>query len=187
MNVRSAEPGSLGACLDDFFRLHAMRWEGRGESALTTPEGEATLRAFCEAALKRGWLRLLILEAEGSPVAAFLGWRVGDSYASYNTGFDPAWSKRAVGTVMTSVAIRNAIEEDAKEFDFLLGTEPYKRNFTPEARQGVSVLLTGALRPTRLLVAGEARARQLGRRVADRPALSRAARAVARVLPTSRG
>jgi len=187
MKVLSAEPGNLGSTLDEFFRLHALRWEGRGESALATPEGEAVLRAFAEAALERDWLRLLVLEAEGTAVAAFLGWRIGDSYVSYNTGFDPEWSKRAVGTVMTSVAIRNAIEEEAKEFDFLLGTEPYKRNFTPEARDGATVVMTGALRPTRFLIAGEARARRVGRRIADRPALGKVAHAVARLLPTSRG
>jgi CelD/BcsL family acetyltransferase involved in cellulose biosynthesis len=186
MKVHRATEETLDADLDELFRLHALRWEGRGESALTEADVQAMLRAFAASALRRGWLRLIILEAEGSAIAAFLGWRLSDSYVSYNTGFDPAWAKKSVGTVMTSVAIRDAIEEGAREFDFLLGTDPYKRSFTAEARPSVTVVLTGALRPTRFLVAGEARARSVGRRLAERPALGRVARSIARLLPTSR-
>jgi CelD/BcsL family acetyltransferase involved in cellulose biosynthesis len=183
MKVHSADEQTLETDLDEFFRLHAMRWQGRGQSALTEPQAQAMLREFAASALGHGWLRLIVIEAEGSAIAAFLGWRVGDSYVSYNTGFDPAWSNKSVGTVLTSVAIRGAIEEGAREFDFLLGTEPYKRSFTSEARPGVNAVLIGALRPMRLLVAGKARAR---RAIAGRPALGRVISSLARLVPTAR-
>ena len=83
-------------------------------------------------------------------------------------------------------AVEGAIEEGAREFDFLLGTEDYKRRFTYEARPGANVVLTPALRPISLLVAGEARARRFGGRLAERPGLGRVVRSLRGLLPTSR-
>jgi len=116
-------------------------------------------------------------------VAAFLGWRLGDVFAFYQQGFDPAWSRRSVGVVIAAVTIREALEEGANEFDFLLGTEEYKSSFTTTARPGATIVLTRAMHPTRLLIAGEARAR---RAIAGRPALGRVVRSLARLVPTPR-
>jgi CelD/BcsL family acetyltransferase involved in cellulose biosynthesis len=186
MSDRLATAATLESDLDELFRLHALRWQGRDESPLTDPAMQGVLRDFAASALSRGWLRLHVLEAEGAPVAAMLAWRIGDSYAYFNSGFDPAWSQKSIGTVLMSVAIRSAIEEEAREFDFLLGGEAYKHKFTPDARTSTNLVLTPALAPTSLLVAVEARARQVGRRVAEVPGLGRLARRGRKALPTAR-
>jgi CelD/BcsL family acetyltransferase involved in cellulose biosynthesis len=185
MTLRSAGEGSLEADLDHFFRLHAMRWAERG-SSLDSPRRQGVLRDFAAAAQRRGWLRLTVMEADGSPVAAMLGWRVGDSYAYYNSGFDPAWSQRSVGTVLITSTIRAAIEEGASEYDFLLGTEDYKGRFAAASREAATVVLTGAMRPSRLLLEGESRLRRHGRRLAELPGLAGVTRRLRRTLPTSR-
>lgn len=183
LNFRISTKTNLQEDLDHLFRLHALRWRGRGGSSLESPGAQAMLRAFAVSAQQHGWLRLHILEADDTPVAALLGWRIGETYAFYNSGFDPAWSKQSVGTVMTSAAIRTAIEDGAREFDFLLGTEAYKSSFTTTARPGATIVLTRAMHPTRLLIAGETRAR---RAIAGRPALGRVVRSLARLVPRAR-
>jgi CelD/BcsL family acetyltransferase involved in cellulose biosynthesis len=183
----SAGEDDLRAGLDHLFRLHALRFPGR-ESSLTSGGAEPVLRAWAEAAHRRGWLRLNLLEAEGEIVAAVLAWRVGRSYATYQGGFDPAWSGSSVGTVLEGMTIRRAIEEGASEYDFLLGEEDYKRRFTGDsARSAHTVVMTGAHRPLRVLVAGEAGARRLAGSLQDRPALARVARSLRALLPTARG
>ena len=186
MKTRLTTEETLEADLDQLFRLHAMRWQGRGTSTLGSPEAQAVLRDFAASAQRRGWLRLQVMEADGHPVAALLAWRIGGSYAYYNSGFDPAWSRHSVGTALMMTAIRTAIEEGASEFDMLLGTEVYKRRFARNGRTVSTVVLTRATSPARLLVAGEARARRHGRRLAELPGLGGVTRRLRRALPTSR-
>jgi CelD/BcsL family acetyltransferase involved in cellulose biosynthesis len=186
MAARTSTAETLEADVDALFRLHALRWSGRGESSLADDDKRAVLRSFSELALRRGWLRLHILEIEEAEVAAMLCWRVGDVYAYYNSGFDPDWSKQSVGTVVMGIAIREAIHEGAKVFDMLEGGETYKRKFADESRAAATFVLTPAGRPISLVVAGETRARRVGRRFLDRPGLERVARAVRGRLPTSR-
>jgi CelD/BcsL family acetyltransferase involved in cellulose biosynthesis len=184
MKMRAATEESLEADLAELFRLHALRFGSH--SSFETPGAKEALSDFAAAAQRRGWLRLHLLEVDGATVAAVIGWRLGGSYTSYQGGIDPAWAKRSVGIILEAMTIRSAIEEGAAEYDFLLGTEAYKRRFTTAARPVQTVVLTRAMRPVRLLVAGEARARRVGKSLADRPALGRVVRSLRGVLPTAR-
>jgi CelD/BcsL family acetyltransferase involved in cellulose biosynthesis len=187
VKVRAATEATLEADLSLLFDLHARRWEGRGRSSLEEDGAKESLSRFAGLAQGRGWLRLRLLEVDGVAVAGFLGWRLGDCYAFYQSGFDPSWSDKSVGVVMMATTVRSAIEEGAREFDMLLGDEPYKQRFTNASRPVQTVILTRSKSPTRLLVAGEARARRYGRSLAERPGISAVARFLGRILPTSRG
>ncbi len=180
---RTATEETLEADLAQFFVLHERRWEGR--SALDAPGGRGFVTEFAAAAQRRGWLRLRLLEVDGTAVAAFLGWRVGDRYTFYQSGFDPDWAELSVGIVMLTRTIQSAIDEGAQEFDMLLGTEAYKRRFQNAGRDVQTIVLPRALAPARVLVSAEARARRIGRRVSERP--GGVPHALRRMLPTSRG
>lgn len=182
--VRPATSESLEADMSHFFTLHARRWQG--QSSLDRPGAKPTLSAFATAAQRRGWLRLRLLEVDGAPVAAFLGWRVGGTFAFYNSGFDPAWSAMSVGQVLLAKTIESALEEGASEFDMLLGDEDYKRRFENASRDVSTVVLTQSMTPTRLVIAAEAGARRLGRRLTAHPALGTTRHTLRRMLPTSR-
>lgn len=187
VEVRTATESSLEADLDRLFELHEARWDSRdGSSSLQAPAARRFLKDFAGAAFGRGWLRLRLLEVDGTAVAGFFGWRLGPSFAFYQSGFDPAWADKSVGVVLMAATIRSAIEEGASEFDMLLGTEAYKRRFTDDSRPVQTVILVGAKRPLRLVLATEARARRLGKGLASRPAMGKIARGLARLLPTSR-
>lgn len=186
VQMHMATEESLAADLDRFFALHALRWRDRGRSSLETEGAKEVLASFAAEAQRRQWLRLSVLEVDGVATAAFLGWRLGSVYAFYQQGFDPAWSDNSPGFVLATLMIREAMDERADEFDFLLGTEEYKLAFTTTGRPAETVILANAASPTRFLVAGEAGARRLGRRLADRPAVGRVVRSLAGMLPTSR-
>ncbi len=80
--------------------------------------------------------------------------------------------------------VRSAIEEGAQEFDLLLGDESYKRRFANGTRAVQTTVLTGAMRPTRLLASGEAWARRHGSWLYEKRGARPAHRAMRRVLPT---
>jgi CelD/BcsL family acetyltransferase involved in cellulose biosynthesis len=52
-----------------------------------------------------------------------------DTFAAYQWGWDPAWARFSMGSVLTYHAIRFAARAGAQIFDFLRGTEPYKYRF----------------------------------------------------------
>jgi CelD/BcsL family acetyltransferase involved in cellulose biosynthesis len=185
MVLRPTSAETVAADLSELFRLHDMRRGDLGGSSLHAA-ARRSLHAFAVAAEARGWLRLSALEIERRQVASFLGWRVGDVFASYQGGFDPAWSNLSVGFAIEAMMIREAVAEGAGEYDFLLGTEDWKRRFTDLTRPSQTAVLLGARRPMRLLVSAEARARHVGAGLAKRPAFGRVVRAMHGVIPTAR-
>ena len=74
-------------------------------------------------------------------MAAFYGWLIGDRYAYYQSGFDPAYGRLSIGQFMHAKMIKNAIAEGAGEYDMLLGDEGYKASFTDRVRDLRSVIL----------------------------------------------
>lgn len=183
VRFRIADDSTFEADLAELLRLHDLRW--RRASSLSNPKRREAVRAFAAAARRRGWLRLGVLEVDDAPVAATLCWRVGDAYSGYQGGFDPAWGKRSVGILLVAHMIRNAIEEGATEFDFLLGAEDYKRGFTSTARTATTLALIGSLAPSRMLVACEVGARRVARRMRSRPGVGRLLRPLAHNLPVA--
>jgi CelD/BcsL family acetyltransferase involved in cellulose biosynthesis len=181
---RTAGAETLDADLETFFALHDSRWQGG--SALDSPGARGFLTEFARRAQRQGWLRLRLLEIDGVAAASLLCWRLGDRFTYYQSGFDPSWAELSVGIVLLTRTIAAAIEEGATEFDMLLGTEDYKRRFQNASREVETIVLTRSMAPARLLLAAESGARRIGRGVVRRPGGAATARAVRRLLPTSR-
>lgn len=140
--------------LDIFFRLHALRHGGPTVISRT----EAFQREFAATAAERGWLRLWLLELDGRPAAAWLGYRFGGAECYYQAGRDPAYDKHSVSFVLLAHTIRTALEDGAREYRFLRGDEPYKYRFATSdagletivvARGPVARAALGALRLVR--------------------------------------
>jgi CelD/BcsL family acetyltransferase involved in cellulose biosynthesis len=111
--------------LDTFFRLHALRHDGPTVITRT----EAFQREFAEIAAARGWLRLWLVELDGRPAAAWLGYRFAGAECYYQSGRDPAFDRHSVSFVLLAHTIRTALEDGAREYRFLRGDEPYKYRF----------------------------------------------------------
>ena len=71
----------------------------------------------------------------GVNAAAFYGFRYGNKFYFYQSGFDPAFARSSVGLVMVGLTIRDAIAEGATEYDMLHGDESYKFLWTKDVRQ----------------------------------------------------
>ena len=115
--------------LDILFRLHRLRW-GRRHSLFSSQE--QFHREFAEHAQKQGWLRLWFLEAEGVPVAVWYGFRYCGTEYYYQAGRDPGLDRDALGFVLLSHTIRQALEDGVTEYRLLRGGEAYKYRFATE-------------------------------------------------------
>ncbi|TME69054.1 MAG: GNAT family N-acetyltransferase, partial [Chloroflexi bacterium] len=74
----------------------------------------------------RGWLRLGVLSVDGEDAAVLFGFAYEGTLALYNAAYDPNLAPLSVGIACAAYAIRSAIAEGLRTYDFLRGDEPYK-------------------------------------------------------------
>lgn len=107
--------------------LHIRRWDELGGSEAFYLPGLVDFHdEFSALALRRGWLRLLLMRLGTAPAAALYCLRYGGTFYFYQSGFEIAFRRLSVGLVAMGLTIRRALEEGAAEFDFLHGSEDYK-------------------------------------------------------------
>jgi len=129
-------PVQAQAALDAVIGLHHKRWASREPSeAFQNPQTVAFHREFVDAAAVQGWLRILLVCIDGVAAGALYGFRYGETFYFYQSGFDPDWRRQSVGLVTMGLAIQAAIEEGAAEYDFLHGREEYKFHWASQTRE----------------------------------------------------
>lgn len=122
--------------LDTLVNLHLQRWGTRGGSdALHTPSLIEFHKDFTREALRKGWLRLFVMRLNDKPVVALYCFSYQNKYYFYQAGFDMKFSRYSVGLGAVGLAISQAFEEGAEEYDFLRGNEKYKYLWANEERE----------------------------------------------------
>jgi CelD/BcsL family acetyltransferase involved in cellulose biosynthesis len=139
VNARLATTESLPRDMATLFRLHQQRW-GAGAPFATGVERRFH-EAFSVIAMANGWLRLWMLELDGSPVASLYGLRFAGLEYFYQSGRDPAFEAHSVGSVMLTHSIRGAVVDGVTEYRLLRGDESYKSRFADVERHVQSVAL----------------------------------------------
>ena len=137
VSYERAEAANLTERMHEFFLLHEARW---------TPLGE-TLRSFhlevAHAFLETGDLRLSVLRVGDKPAAAIYAFRCGKSLYCYLSGFDPDMAKLSPGAALLGWVVEEAIEEGAREVDFLRDGEAYKYLWGAVNRTSYSIRVEG--------------------------------------------
>ena len=138
--VRSEEQRAVA--LRALVTLHGRRWRERGSpGAFHTPGLIAFHEELSRLALEQGWLRLYVLHLNGKPAAALYGFLYNGVFYFYQSGFDPELREHSIGLITMGLAIKSAIEEGAKTYDFLRGDESYKSLWTRAERELVRLEL----------------------------------------------
>jgi CelD/BcsL family acetyltransferase involved in cellulose biosynthesis len=123
------------AALRELVALHRMRWRSRGgSSAFDRPTLVDFHEELSALTLARGWLRLFTLRLDDVAVAAVYGFRYRDTFYFYQSGFDPRLARASVGLIAVGLSIKAAVEEGAREYDFLHGDEAYKFHWARRTR-----------------------------------------------------
>ena len=79
--------------------------------------------------LEKNWLRLYTLDIEEKSIAALYCYAYNTKVFYYQTGYDLAWSQYGPGRQILAHGVRQAIAEQANEFDFLRGEHAYKEDW----------------------------------------------------------
>ena len=188
-------PDEAAAAMEDFLRLHRLRWQVEGGSSGIPPGVvEDFHREVAPLLAARGWLRMYRLFVGRDAIAAVYGVEVGRRFFYYQSGYDPAWSARSPGVVLVGRTVEDAYARGLTDYDFLRGTEAYKMDWAWDRHETCSVRLHApSLRAGTAAAAEEAfrAARGLARSVAPERvwgALRRARRSLeASALAGSRG
>lgn len=125
--VETASPATALDHLEALFRLHAARWEDRGEpGVLAEPSVQAFHRDATPRLAAAGLLHATLLRLEGRIAGVFHGLRRGQTLYAYLGGFDPGFAFESPGTVLMGHALDTMMAGGAGALNLLRGTEPYK-------------------------------------------------------------
>jgi CelD/BcsL family acetyltransferase involved in cellulose biosynthesis len=130
--IRVCGPDDVREGLEVLFDLHRKRWKERHLPGAFLGKGIAFHHEWAQLAVREGWLRLGVLELDGAPIGAIYAMAVGETAYYYQAGFDPAQGAVSPGTLLVAHAIREAIDEGRRHFDFMRGDEGYKRRWKPQ-------------------------------------------------------
>ena len=125
LSFRLATADTVAEDFETLVELHTARWPGSPWFA----DAVGFHRDFVSVALARGWLRLWILELDGRPAAAWLGYRFAGVESYYQAGRDPELQRERVGLVLLAHTIREAIQDGMSEYRLLRGDESFKYRF----------------------------------------------------------
>jgi len=127
VQIECADESNALDLLGDLYRLHDARWAARGADSILADE--RTRRFHLEVVpgmAARGLLRLFVLHVDERAGAALYGFARAERLYYYLGGFDPAFARESVGSLVILAAIEDGVARGAVEFDFLWGAEPYK-------------------------------------------------------------
>jgi CelD/BcsL family acetyltransferase involved in cellulose biosynthesis len=124
-------PDELAAWLEDAFRIHALRWQGRHPGPeFSTAAGRAFHRAALLRLAEEDVPRLVTLTVGGRPVAFSLHLILERTVYGVSMGFDPELARFSPGTETLLRALELAVEEGAERVEFLGAADPYKQALT---------------------------------------------------------
>jgi len=117
----------LEPMLEEAFRLHNLRWQGRPDGSTFGTEAG---RQFHRAALRRladeGVLRIVLMHVGGRPAAFHYFFALEGTMVVHRLAFDPALARYSPGLVSTLETLRIASEDGMTRVEFLGGNERYK-------------------------------------------------------------
>ena len=120
-------PGELGPALEEAFRIHDLRWDGRPDgSEFATPVGRKFHRDAILALAELDVPRIVLLRLDGRAIAFHYYFALEGSMYVHRLGFDPAFARYSPGLVNTLDTIEAASAEGLTRVEFLGGAERYK-------------------------------------------------------------
>ncbi len=118
-------PAALPPALETFMRL--FRANRADKAAFMTEVRAQFFRDLTLGMAASGLLRLYFLDLDGRPIAASLCFEHNGAVYLYNNGYDDAYRSLSAGLLGKVLTIRESIRAGCRSYDFLKGSEAYKR------------------------------------------------------------
>ena len=126
VNFRVVESrAEICEAIDLFLALFKMNRSDKSD--FLTDQRASFFRSLAGAMAEAGLLKLFFLDLDETPAAAAICFDYNSTVYLYNNGFDNQYRSLSVGLLSKVFAIQDSIERGKNTFDFLKGTETYKR------------------------------------------------------------
>jgi len=134
----------LDEAVGALIRLHQARWRAKGEpGSFARPRFDTFLRDAMRDSFDTDRLRLWTLAIDGEMAATLLAFVDRGVVHYFQGGFDPAYARDSLGTVMLAMCVRDCFEAgDVREFDFMAGQGGYKESWTTMTRPNLELTMT---------------------------------------------
>jgi len=135
--MRQSSRATLAADAEAFVRLHAGRWEGRGESQLARygPALRGLLEDLGRDLLEQRRFRLWIAELDGEAISAQLFLAAGGRALYVNGGWDERFGRFKPSMLAILAAIEQGFELGEECLDLGVGAQDYKLRFADHTSQ----------------------------------------------------
>ena len=128
------KPDEIEPWLPAFYEQHRRRWRESAGSIFDQPDQ----RRFYDTLVRRmepeAGLRFTVVLHRGAAIAFHLGFDYAGRFIWYKPSFDIALKQQSPGEVLLRFLFQYAIERGLKEFDFTVGSEPFKYRFANHIR-----------------------------------------------------
>jgi CelD/BcsL family acetyltransferase involved in cellulose biosynthesis/peptidoglycan/xylan/chitin deacetylase (PgdA/CDA1 family)/SAM-dependent methyltransferase len=112
--------------LEALRRVHLERWGDQGATGLFDDQRLRFLLAVGERCRGADLPWVLLLESDSSVVGGLLGFRSGDAFNVYKTGWNPRYAQLGIGMALGAEAMRWAEQQGITTFDYLRGQRGHK-------------------------------------------------------------
>ena len=119
------DPILATAAMDTFLRL--FKSNRPDKAAFMSDTMSAFFRDLATQLAAWGLLRLFFLELDGKPIAAVMCFDYQSTRYLYNNGYDSRYSALSAGLLSKVPSIKASFQAGVKTYDFLKGSEDYKR------------------------------------------------------------
>ncbi|HET8651169.1 MAG TPA: GNAT family N-acetyltransferase [Gaiellaceae bacterium] len=124
-------PDELAPALEEAYRVHTLRWEGRHDpTGFVTETGMRFHRAAVARLSEAGVPRLTTLRLDGRAIAFAFALQLQGRAYGMNMAFDPAYARYAPGFEAKLVSLEAAAAEGVTCVELLGTAAPHKRRFT---------------------------------------------------------
>ncbi len=132
---RCASEAEIVGYLERFFEQHRARWARTDPpSQFFDPAQQAFYRELVRGLFPYGWLRFDVVLFNGAPLAFHFGFEYRRRFIWYKPTYDIQFASRSPGEVLIKFLLEDAIERKLEEFDFTVGSEPFKYRFANRVR-----------------------------------------------------
>ena len=133
-----ADPGAVNDAMRIFIDLHQRRRASKKPPGIFSDQRMIDFHSRVASSFaERGWLLLAFLMLNNSPAAAYYNFRYANKLYSYQSGFDPEYTRYGVGSVLDMYLIDYCIRNGVREYDFCRGDEPYKAQWRTVSRDNL--------------------------------------------------
>jgi CelD/BcsL family acetyltransferase involved in cellulose biosynthesis len=121
--------------------LHRIRRNevDRTQSVFEQPAMVSFYTELAKRMFERNWLNLSALLVSGEVAAIHFGFEYSGNLLYYMPTFNHSYMRYSVGRSLLIHLLNDCFAHEFKEFDLLMGSEPYKFDFKPNVRKLYSV------------------------------------------------